>query len=244
MIPTTKSNVDLSLLHPRFKKRLEAFFDDPRIRGRVSVSSGCRSYAQQMYFYNKYLSGRGNLAANPDRRFGAKGLDGQGIWRGSWHMEQNDGFCYAVDFHRINNDLHTWEINAIAKEYGMHPTVDGEWWHHQPRASTDWFDAPALEARSVVEDTEEPVVHWASIVLFVQRLYSIVSASPLRRGSRNEAVRVLQRKLGEIGFDAGTPDGIFGKMTTRAVKQYQRANNLKADGIVGPSTWVKLVVKG
>ena len=244
MIPTTKSNVDLSLLHPRFKKRLEAFFDDPRIRGRVSVSSGCRSYAQQMYFYNKYLSGRGNLAANPDRRFGAKGLDGQGIWRGSWHMEQNDGFCYAVDFHRINNDLHTWEINAIAKEYGMHPTVDGEWWHHQPRASTDWFDAPALEARSVVEDTEEPVVHWAAIVMFVQRLYSSVSASPLRRGSRNEAVRVLQRKLGEIGFDAGTPDGIFGKMTTRAVKQYQRAHNLKADGIVGPSTWVKLVVKG
>ena len=244
MIPTTKSNVDLSLLHPRFKKRLEAFFDDPRIRGRVSVSSGCRSYAQQMYFYNKYLEGRGHLAANPDRRFGTKGLDGQGIWRGSWHMEQNDGFCYAVDFHRINNDLHTWEINAIAKEYGMHPTVDGEWWHHQPRASTDWFEAPALEARSVVEDTEEPVVHWASIVLFVQRLYSIVSANHLRRGSRNEAVRVLQRKLGEIGFDAGTPDGIFGKMTTRAVKQYQRANNLKADGIVGPSTWVKLVVKG
>ena len=244
MIPTTKSNVDLSLLHPRFKKRLEAFFDDPRIRGRVSVSSACRSYAQQMYFYNKYLSGRGNLAANPDRRFGAKGLDGQGIWRGSWHMEQNDGFCYAVDFHRINNDLTTWEINAIAKEYGMHPTVDGEWWHHQPRASTDWFEAPALEARSVVEDTEEPVVHWASIVLFVQRLYSIVSANHLRRGSRNEAVRVLQRKLGEIGFDAGTPDGIFGKMTTRAVKQYQRAHNIKADGIVGPSTWVKLVVKG
>lgn len=244
MIPTTKSNVDLSLLHPRFKKRLEAFFDDPRIRGRVSVSSGCRSYAKQTYFYNKYLSGKGNLAANPDRRHGPKGLDGQGIWRGSWHMEQTDGFCYAVDFHRINNDLHTWEINAIAKEYGMHPTVDGEWWHHQPRQSTDWFEAPALEERSVVEDTEEPVLHWAAIVMFVQRLYSIVSANPLRSGSRNEAVRVLQRKLGETGFDAGTPDGIFGKMTTRAVKQYQRAHNLKADGIVGPSTWVKLVVRG
>ena len=69
MIPTTKSNVDLSLLHPRFKKRLEAFFDDPRIRGRVSVSSGCRSYAKQTNFYKKYLSGKGNLAANPDRGF-------------------------------------------------------------------------------------------------------------------------------------------------------------------------------
>jgi N-acetylmuramoyl-L-alanine amidase len=75
-------------------------------------------------------------------------------------------------------------------------------------------------------------------------LYAIVSATPLRRGSRNEAVRVVQRKLGDIGIDAGIPDGIFGKLTTRAVKRYQRANNLKVDGIVGPATWAKLVVKG
>ena len=243
MIPTTKSSVDLSLLHPRFKQRLEAFFADPRISGRVSISSGCRSYAQQMYFYKRYLKG-GNLAANPDRRHGPKALNGVGIWRGSWHMSQDDGFCYAVDFHRLNKDLATWEINAIAKEYGLHPTVDGEWWHHQPRQSTEWFEAPALEARAVKEDTKEPKTHWAAIVLYVQRLYAIVSTNPLRKGSRNEAVRVLQRKLGEIGFDAGTPDGIFGKMTTRAVKRYQRANKLTVDGIVGSATWAKLVVKG
>ena len=244
MIPTTKSSVDLSLLHPRFKQRLEAFFADPRISGRVSVSSGCRSYAQQMYFYKKYRAGKGNLAANPDRRFGEKGLDGQGIWRGSWHMQQLDGFCYAVDFHRLNNDLATWEINAIAKEYGLHPTVDGERWHHQPRRSSEWFDAPAMDNQPVKEETKEPKTDWAAIVLYVQRLYAIVSTSPLRKGSRNEAVRVLQRKLGETGFDAGTPDGIFGRMTTRAVKRYQRVNKLKVDGIVGSATWGRLVVKG
>jgi hypothetical protein len=241
MIPTTKSNVDLSLLHPRFKTRLEMFFDDPRIRGRVSVSSGCRSYAQQMYFYKKYLSGRGNLAANPDRRHGPKALNGVGIWRGSWHMEQDDGFCYAVDFHRINNDLTTWEINSIAKEYGMHPTVDGEWWHHQPRQSTEWFEAPALKARAVKEVVKEPQIDWHAVLEYIAGLCATVDAHPLRRGSRNEAVRVLQRKLGELGFDAGTPDGIFGRLTTRAVKRYQRLNNLTVDGIVGPATWARLM---
>ena len=241
MIPTTKSNVDLSLLHPRFKKRLEAFFDDPRIRGRVSVSSGCRSYAQQMYFYNKYLSGKGNLAANPDRRFGPIGFDGQGIWLGSWHQQQLDGWCYAVDFHRINNDLHSWEINSIAKEYGLHPTVDGEWWHHQPRKSTEWFEAPALEARVIKEEVKEPQIDWHAVLEYIAGLAATVSARPLRRGSRNEAVRVLQRKLGELGFDAGTPDGIFGRLTTRAVRRYQRLNNLTVDGIVGPATWARLM---
>ena len=241
MIPTTKSNVDLSLLHPRFKKRLEAFFDDPRIRGRVSVSSGCRSYAKQAYLYKKYQEGRGNLAANPDRRFGPIGFDGQGIWLGSWHQQQLDGWCYAVDFHRINNDLHTWEINSIAKEYGIHPTVDGEWWHHQPRKSSEWFEAPALEARVIKEEVKEPQIDWHAVLEYIAGLAAPVSARPLRRGSRNEAVRVLQRKLGELGFDAGTPDGIFGKMTTRAVRRYQRLNNLKVDGIVGPATWARLM---
>ncbi len=241
MIPTTKSNVDLSLLHPRFKKRLESFFDDPRIRGRVSVSSGCRSYAKQTYFYKKYREGRGNLAANPDRRFGPIGFDGQGIWLGSWHQQQLDGWCYAVDFHRINNDLHTWEINSIAKEYGLHPTVDGEWWHHQPRKSTEWFEAPALEARVIKEEVKEPQIDWHAVLEYIAGLAATVSARPLRRGSRNEAVRVLQRKLGELGFDAGTPDGIFGRLTTRAVRRYQRLNNLKVDGIVGPATWARLM---
>ena len=79
-----KKGVDLSLLHPRFVKRLEAFFNDPRIKGRVRVTSGCRTYAKQKYFYDGYKARKAgfNLDANPDRRFGPKGLNGQGIWRG------------------------------------------------------------------------------------------------------------------------------------------------------------------
>ena len=65
-IPTTKSSVQLDLLHPRFVTRLEAFFSDSRIKNRVAVSSGCRSYASQLRLYQMYRAGKGNLAANPD----------------------------------------------------------------------------------------------------------------------------------------------------------------------------------
>ena len=50
-------------------------------------------------------------------------------------------------------------------------------------------------------------------------------------GSRGDVVKILQEFL-EI-----KADGIFGRGTERAVKQYQSDNGLYPDGIVGPSTW-------
>jgi hypothetical protein len=235
----TKRGVDLSLLHPRFVKRLEAFFNDPRIIGRVQITSGCRTYAKQKYFYDGYKSRKAgfNLAANPDRRFGPKALNGIGIWRGSWHMEQDDGFCYAVDFGLCGNGIKKWEVNNIAKEYGMHPTVSGEWWHHQPRASSDWFDAPALIGVGVKEETKEPVVDWGALLRYLAALTAEIRTNPIRRKERSDRVKVLQRRLGALGIDCGKIDGIFGWGTKRKVRQFQRINRLTRDGIVGPGTW-------
>ena len=36
------------------------------------------------------------------------------------------------------------------------------------------------------------------------------------------------------------PDGVFGKLTEEAVKNFQKKNGLKPDGIVGEKTWAKL----
>lgn len=59
----------------------------------------------------------------------------------------------------------------------------------------------------------------------------------LKRGSKNGSVMVLQEFLNSQGYDCGTPDGIFGSKTERAVKAFQKANRLVADGIVGSKTW-------
>lgn len=59
----------------------------------------------------------------------------------------------------------------------------------------------------------------------------------LKRGSRGTDVKALQQKLDELGFYKSAADGVFGKGTENAVKTFQRAHSLKADGIVGKSTY-------
>ena len=56
----------------------------------------------------------------------------------------------------------------------------------------------------------------------------------LKKGSRGNDVRTLQKLLNL------QPDGIFGILTEEAVKDFQRENGLKVDGIVGDATWARL----
>ena len=64
----------------------------------------------------------------------------------------------------------------------------------------------------------------------------------LRRGAKGEYVTRMQQALTAAGFSLpkyGT-DGSFGKETLAALKAFQKANGLKADGICGPKTWTEL----
>lgn len=68
-----------------------------------------------------------------------------------------------------------------------------------------------------------------------QRILKLTS--PFMRG---DDVKQLQSRLKEKGYDPGQIDGIFGRKTQRAVKQFQREHDLKADGIVGKKTFAAL----
>lgn len=58
----------------------------------------------------------------------------------------------------------------------------------------------------------------------------------IRQGDKGETVKTLQKIL---HLNA---DGIFGSLTEEAVREFQKANKLIIDGIVGPNTWNKLLV--
>lgn len=50
------------------------------------------------------------------------------------------------------------------------------------------------------------------------------------RPAPDATVQAVQRKLNELGYDAGTPDGLMGRDTRSAILAFQRDNGLVADG--------------
>lgn len=61
------------------------------------------------------------------------------------------------------------------------------------------------------------------------------------RMSRDQ-VMALQTQLNEKGFDTGTPDGIFGPGTRRALSQFQHQQGMVADGFADAETLARLGV--
>lgn len=65
----------------------------------------------------------------------------------------------------------------------------------------------------------------------------------LRLGSKGILVQRLQNKLIELGYEPGSPDGIFGQKTDNAVKAFQTESGLISDGIVGRRTLALLALE-
>ena len=55
-------------------------------------------------------------------------------------------------------------------------------------------------------------------------------------GTRGTDVSRMQDALRTAGFNPGSSDGIFGRQTAAAVRQFQAAKGLQTDGIVGRNT--------
>lgn len=72
----------------------------------------------------------------------------------------------------------------------------------------------------------------------------------LRRGDKSEDVRSLQQMLLETGWLFEEPDGIFGRNTENAVRNYERFAGLPVDGVADEAmlealteSWVQLMIE-
>ncbi len=68
------------------------------------------------------------------------------------------------------------------------------------------------------------------------QITSTPEIAAMRRGDESEDVATLQKALKDLGYLSAEPDGQFGAETERAVKLFQEANGLTADGVAGRGT--------
>jgi len=66
----------------------------------------------------------------------------------------------------------------------------------------------------------------------------------LKRGASGNDVKILQKRLREVGFNPGLIDGKFGGGTEAAVRAFQLSKGLLPDGIVGKRTLAALNIPG
>lgn len=71
----------------------------------------------------------------------------------------------------------------------------------------------------------------------------MIELDTLKKGSKGEQVKTLQRLLKALGYSVGLSgiDGDFGKKTEAAVIKFQTKEKLSADGVVGIKTWEALL---
>ena len=78
----------------------------------------------------------------------------------------------------------------------------------------------------------------------VEKSTPLSFSQTLRRGVKNENVRVLQKKLQELGYYTKALDADYGSGTLAAVIQFQLENGLTPDGVAGPKTFAKILAAG
>ncbi len=107
--------------------------------------------------------------------------------------------------------------------------------HHEFGAATEASLRQFQSDRGLVVDGVCGPQSWNALVEADHRLGDrlLYYRAPMMRG---DDVADLQRRLGQLGFDAHWVDGILGPRTQAAIRQFQQNAGLPDDGVVGRST--------
>lgn len=116
-------------------------------------------------------------------------------------------------------------IEARGHAYGVVKTKlsarPWKWWGYCPYLTYDKSSAPATAKEKT----------------------TTIALPVLKKGSKGDSVKAMQHLLMAYGYNLGGygADSSFGGATERALKAFQSANGLEADGSCGPKTWNKLL---
>ena len=158
---------------------------------------------------------------------------------------RTEAICYTGWGADVIPEATKRSIKALVDDIQLR--YDGKLWvkGHRDLASTTcperelyhWMQAGMPLTDSVIKSNQEVAVAQVEH----DRLGLLVGKKPLskRRRSRGEAVRAVQKRLNELGHDAGPVDGVYGAKSAAGVRSFQHRYRdfLTVDGIVGKNTW-------
>ena len=116
----------------------------------------------------------------------------------------------------------TRAVQYLLRAHGYKVATDGVFGQQTESALKQFQSVRSLDANGIMDSTV-----WEKIVVRV------------RRGSRGNAVRAVQTLLRSMGYPVRV-DGVFGTVTEKIVRRYQRAQGLVVDGVIGLDTWCEL----
>jgi lysozyme family protein/peptidoglycan hydrolase-like protein with peptidoglycan-binding domain len=117
------------------------------------------------------------------------------------------------------------KANGLPADGVVGPTTAAAIERGAPNASTS-ETTPQAAPDAAPEQAARPPAEWAQV---------LAGRLTLERGASGAVIEHLQRRLSAAGFPVDV-DGSFGPGTFRALRSFQKANGLDADGIVGEST--------
>lgn len=159
-----------------------------------------------------------------------------GVYVGGGYVVEARGFSYGVQRNKLSA--------RGFKYWGMCPYIDytaEEVALAQSAVNGTKTDVPQADAKSEEDNTS--ATGTAEKAEKTSKTESVVyDMKTLRVGNKGTQVMVLQWLLNHTtNYTSGKVDGIFGTKTLAAVREYQKANGLTVDGVVGKNTWKKLL---
>lgn len=163
-------------------------------------------------------------------------------------------FCIVTSISSVGATFHPGDqgsqITAIQQalvNQGSAITVDGEYGSGTQEAVRAFQESHGLEADGIVGEQTYAALMGDAMPENVSSQFA--SGATLSQAVADNAVfpivtaqnevKVVQQALQNQGYNVDT-DGLFGVGTEQAVRSYQAAKGLEADGIVGPETFYSL----
>ncbi len=97
-----------------------------------------------------------------------------------------------------------------------------------------------LDADGVAGEATRTALYAQTAQTYIPTPAPTATPSLLKKGDRNDAVRMMQERLKELGFYSGSVDGDFGGGTEEALRLFQRQHGLDVDGVAAQETFALL----